>query len=289
MLLVILTLLLAFEACLTSSENDHNTISDFSSTGNIKSPSSFRLTEEVLKRQHLISSTIEKTFRRLDEPLAPEDLSGYFTGTHYSSMGGVCSNLQSLTNDSQSFHTHYACVQPHGAHYIHNTMISNGKFIVFYDNATHAKLAGNMELPTIVSMHMQKRYSFSMPMEKRIGVFPPPECTGSHSDRYFDGTLHVTGRSTVKNVYHSLSDNFLTMVALILIDAYFESSLLHLPRIALIGFFPHGNSNSAVPHLKLLDDLMSAGSITLNDVSSSSSLNFAIIIDFCPFLLNLSF
>lgn len=141
-------------------------------------------------------------------------------------------------------------------------MISKGKLILFFKNSAEAQEYGSSELPTISSMHLQMAHKFNLPIEKRIGVnFPPDDCK---DNRIFEGTLHISGRSTVKNVYHSIADNFAPMVSQIIMDAYLDKDFLHKPRMFLTGFYPHANS---VPHMKLLDDLMSAGSITTDEAS----------------------
>lgn len=57
----------------------------------------------------------------------------------------------------------------------------------------------------------------------------------------------------------SVGDNFAPLASQILMDAFMNPAFLHLPRMGLVGFPGHSESDHTVPHLRLVDDLMTAG------------------------------
>eukprot|EP00596_Hydrurales_sp_CCMP1899_P009309 CAMPEP_0119037498 /NCGR_PEP_ID=MMETSP1177-20130426/5884_1 /TAXON_ID=2985 /ORGANISM="Ochromonas sp, Strain CCMP1899" /LENGTH=160 /DNA_ID=CAMNT_0006998839 /DNA_START=652 /DNA_END=1131 /DNA_ORIENTATION=+ len=88
----------------------------------------------------------------------------------------------------------------------------------------------------------------------------PSECKS-----HFKGTLHVLPKSTVKNVYHAITDNLMPVISLILSDWYESPEYVHLPRMMLTGIESGGGpKDDSVPHLKLLNQLMAAGTVTLS-------------------------
>ena len=70
----------------------------------------------------------------------------------------------------------------------------------------------------------------------------------------FHGTVHVIGAHTVGNLFHALNDNIIPVLSLFILDKYFNSEFLHLPRILVLA--PGASlDRGAVPHLKILKDL----------------------------------
>jgi hypothetical protein len=55
------------------------------------------------------------------------------------------------------------------------------------------------------------------------------------------------------------------LVAQILRDHYLAPEYLHLPRIALTGFQP-GGIEDGTPHLRLMKDMMAAGTVSTDEV-----------------------
>ncbi len=88
------------------------------------------------------------------------------------------------------------CCQPTDMRYLHNVAVRKGKFVAFVGEK---RILRNIELPPIVSLHMQKKVSFSMSVEENIDKFDPLH----HCKTFFNGTLHVIGRTTAHNVYHT--------------------------------------------------------------------------------------
>jgi hypothetical protein len=150
----------------------------------------------------------------------------------------------------------FSCCTPVDLRHIYNVQIKDGKVIYFHNS--NAK--NNIILPKIKSMKYQKAHFFHMEVDERPTSFNINNCK-----EYFNGTLHVVGRGTIKNVYHSLADNFIPIVTQIFQDYLLDPELLYLPRMQLVGFQP--DDSAAVPHIRMIDKLMSAGSIDVNQVS----------------------
>ena len=69
-----------------------------------------------------------------------------------------------------------------------------------------------------------------------------------------------------------VGDNLLPLASQILMDSLLAPELLHLPRV-LLGFkreysknFDNNDNLKSVPHMKLIDKLMAAGTIDLKSV-----------------------
>ena len=172
---------------------------------------------------------------------------------------GCCKKMTLLRDNSSSIDRVGCCTNTNVIH-VHNAMISDGHIILYFETAEEAAKVDLNAMPVIVSMHLQQKHFFKMPVKKVIGTFPPPEC---NQDKLFEGTLHIHGRSTVKNVYHALVDNFILEAGGILLDAIFARENLYKPRMYLSGVSPPG---SPVPHIQLLNNLFSAGAISLVEV-----------------------
>jgi hypothetical protein len=63
-------------------------------------------------------------------------------------------------------------------------------------------------LPPVQTDFFQQRHFFSMTAQRRDAALSEGHCRG-----FFEGTLHITGSSTLNNLYHVMVDNFLTLAA----------------------------------------------------------------------------
>ena len=113
-------------------------------------------------------------------------------------------------------------------------------------------------LPTINTDFFQQKYYFQMNAAKSPLRIAEAQCKS-----YFRGTLHITGTSTLNNLYHVMVDNVLTMAAQILADAFYFPEYLHLPRMILTGYDPQ--RQHPMPHVNIYDNLASAGGISLSE------------------------
>lgn len=164
-------------------------------------------------------------------------------------------NAKNRPNHMDDMHR-FSCCAPIDLRHMYNVQILDNKVIFF--NGKDAKR--DIVLPKIKSMKFQRAHFFHMEVEERQKNFDLKDCK-----EYFNGTLHVIGRGTVKNVYHSIADNFIPIVTQILEDYIIDPELLYLPRLQLVGFHP--SDADSVPHVRMIDKLMSAGEIHTRDVS----------------------
>ena len=118
-------------------------------------------------------------------------------------MEGLCSNLLNKIDRER-----VACC-PNvngGILYLHNVQVLNGKIVFFTGRSEHdgrnldgtAKYPAVLKLPPIKSVIRRKVTEFSLPVEVRNQNFPIADCKS-----YFNGTLHVIGRQTTQNLYHT--------------------------------------------------------------------------------------
>ncbi len=113
----------------------------------------------------------------------------------YSDVQNVCNNVKKDTDRIR-----VGCCTPSDVRHIYNVMISqDGKMIIFQNPDSAASSRNNkLHLPPVSSVKQQAKINFNIPTEYRSEKLDISKCT-----RYFNGTLHVVGRSTVKNVYHA--------------------------------------------------------------------------------------
>lgn len=88
------------------------------------------------------------------------------------------------------------CCLPTDVRHLYNVMIRNSKFFVFSN--LDSEQSGDINIPPVVSVQMQQKRPFSMGVEIVHEPFPSAKCSS-----FFNGTLHVIGRSTAHNVYHA--------------------------------------------------------------------------------------
>lgn len=207
--------------------------------------------EEAKNLQYILSSSINATMNdfEVNPQLKLIDIESLKTAS--SKQLNIC--------DHSEFAPRFSCCLSQ-TRYLFNVMIQDGKFIFFDDSSLNDNDAVQ-QLPPIASVLLQQIHNFNMPIKREKGKFSASSCNS-----FFDGTLHVIGRRTVKNVYHTMADNVLLVVANILIDAFIMPDFLHLPRTELIGFFP--NDHLATRHINLIDKLMTKGTLTLSEASN---------------------
>jgi hypothetical protein len=66
--------------------------------------------------------------------------------------------------------------------------------------------------------------------------------------------------------FTSVGDNFDPLVAQIVIDGFLSPQFKNLPRATLVGFPGRAANDHGPPHLRLVDDLMSAGKIAVDQL-----------------------
>jgi hypothetical protein len=170
--------------------------------------------EQVILRmlQEVINTTIFHPPTSIDHPFYQIPLSptNIVDNYKYSELQGVCKHVKDEVD-----RTRIGCCTPNDVRHLYNAMISkDGKMVMFQKpdtasrtstssslqsfNAIASSKPGGSVLPTISSVKQQAKINFNMPIEYRNEHLDISKCT-----RYFNGTLHVIGRSTVKNVYHA--------------------------------------------------------------------------------------
>jgi hypothetical protein len=148
-----------------------------------------------------------------------------------------------------------ACCQHEGMRYLFNAKMRDKSFMIFGGEKP------KITLPPMESMVQQQRHYFSMSIEHKPGVLikESNECK-----TFFRGTLHFKGMATVNNVYHSIADNFMVILATILTDAILFPEYLHLPRMMATG---HEPQHQETGHFKMTEKLFSAGVHNINELS----------------------
>lgn len=157
--------------------------------------SSLRLLHSVINETIFTSSTSTSTSSLQDMPYyLPLKSSISTSSSKYTEVMNVCDNVKDLSEDAKRT----VCCTPHDVRHLHHVKIQKGKFIFFQDPTSTAKLV--TKFPPVSSVKQQNKMDFNMEvMEVKSEAMQPQQ----HCDKYYDGTLHVIGRSTVKNVYHA--------------------------------------------------------------------------------------
>lgn len=220
----------------------------------------FRDNEEVWNNQHRLSEIINRTL-----------ISFGFSHNKTSLLSQIPSYTSSIFRACDLFADRHSvdsdrfiCCHPPDVRYLHNILISNNHFLYFTNGKKLSKQTiEKLNLPELRSTILSSNHYF------KVKFHVTPENFESTCKTIFNGTLHVFGLSTTTNVYHSIADIFITLISQILMDFYLSPEFLHLPRLQLRGFQPSARHN--VDHIKLIDNLFSAGSISL-DASSKEKL-----------------
>lgn len=113
----------------------------------------------------------------------------------HSTMGNMCDKLQLPEEQKRT-----ACCTPSDVKHLHNVLLTGNKFVMFTNDSSQ-----KYNLPGVTSVRTQQKINFFMGVENRNGTFSfsSPQCNNG----YFNGTLHIVGKSTVKNVYHACKHN----------------------------------------------------------------------------------
>ena len=114
-----------------------------------------------------------------------------------------------------------ACCQPLDVRYLHNVRVANGAFeverklnsrVVAQSGTRKLRQHGSIEpLPDIVSTVMREKHLFRVNLAEVSGTIGPSTCKS-----YFNGTLHVNGRTTAHNVYHAGTLNSIVLPKLLI-------------------------------------------------------------------------
>jgi hypothetical protein len=141
---------------------------------------------EILNKQKLISAIINTVLVVNSTTVfkSPED-----SKIKYSSMTGVCGDQ--IDSDTVK---RTACCTPSDVKHLYDVLVHNGKFVLFSD-----KPQSSVKLPAVTSVKTQQKVNYNVDIEYRNEAFVPL----THCTSYFNGTLHVVGKSTIKNVYHA--------------------------------------------------------------------------------------
>lgn len=214
---------------------------------------------EIRTKQETISQLIRETLLAYGyDPAAEEKHVAHLVKLpeHNSEIFSMCNRLQ-FNHEHEYDLYRFSCCAPTEVRHLYNVMIADRKII--YYNKDKIEPNHHLSVPKIKSMRLQQAYYFNMDIVESEQDFQINRCKS-----YFNGTLHVIGRGTVKNVYHSIADNFIPVVTQIMEDYILDPEFLFLPRIQLMGFQP--NDPTAVPHIRMIDKLMTGGSITADEV-----------------------
>ena len=122
-----------------------------------------------------------------------EEFRDKFNFTMDEKLPDVKSGVANVCPDS--INSRLGCCQPTDVRHLNNVKIQKGKFLVFTGQNGHKK---KTSIPNIVSVHTRQRITFSAEIEEVSEDFKPSVCK-----EYFNGTLHVIGRVTAHNVYHT--------------------------------------------------------------------------------------
>lgn len=210
--------------------------------------------EEIQASQAKLSRALNDTLRNVKVLVQREKKS------EYSDVLDVC-NMPLNT----SLFDRTGCCTPSDVKHLFKVLVSDGKFVLFSEKPKTVKL------PAVTSVKTQQKIHLNVPVTSINDKYSKSkQCLN-----YFNGTLHIVGRSTVKNVYHAskycivfssilifvVGDNVLPLASQILLDAYLAPEYLHLPRMLLSDSREEG-----VPHVSMMYKMMSAGMTTLKQV-----------------------
>lgn len=140
-------------------------------------------------RASLIREVLDETLSLFREKVIVK--ASDISGSIFTEIREVCHNIRN-TND----YNRVGCCVPNDVKHIYNVLIENKKLIFFRPDSSSPGLG---TLPPVSTVKAQKKHNFNLPIEYRDGPLIPSK----HCSRYFNGTLHIAGRSTVHNVYHA--------------------------------------------------------------------------------------
>lgn len=140
-------------------------------------------TEEIQAHQFKLSKVLNDTLLKHASSFVKKEKK-----SEYSSVLDVCN----VPEDSSLF-DRTGCCTPSDVKHLFNVLVQDNKFVLFSEKPKTVKL------PAVTSVKTQQKIHLNVPVSSINEKYSQSkQCTN-----YFDGTLHVVGRSTVKNVYHA--------------------------------------------------------------------------------------
>jgi len=140
-------------------------------------------------RASLIREVLDETLSLFREKVVVK--ASDISGSSFTEVREICRSLR----NSEDYRRVGCCV-PNDIRHVYNVLIENKKLIFFRPDSSSPGLG---TLPPVSTVKAQKKQNFNLPIEYRDGPMIPSQ----HCSRYFNGTLHIPGRSTVHNVYHA--------------------------------------------------------------------------------------
>lgn len=99
----------------------------------------------------------------------------------------------------ESIKSRIGCCYPNDSKLLFNVMIQHNRLVVFIPSDSKQTISNEeLKLPPIKSLQKQATSLFNMEVEVRRESFPRNSCKS-----VYNGTLHVVGRSSANNVYHT--------------------------------------------------------------------------------------
>jgi hypothetical protein len=139
---------------------------------------------------NLLKDALNQTFSEFEVPYPPSN-SKFSIPSDFTQVEEICHGLKGTPD-----YNRVACCTPNDVRHIYNVLIEEKKMIFFVPDL---KAVRKPNLPVVSSVVQQKKIDYQLPIEYREGPLIPSK----HCQRYFNGTLHFPGRSTVHNIYHS--------------------------------------------------------------------------------------
>ena len=163
--------------------------------------------EKISIHQNLLSEVIEDTLRQSKLPSNDRKLYSSFTSNDLdSSINRICEPYHFNNMNKNNFTdliSRTGCCSPSDVRHIYNAMIKDEKLVLFKRSATGKVFT----LPPVTSVKKMERDNFNIPIiseDLRKNENLPCKY-------YFNGTLHVIGKSTIHNVYHA-GNSFISKV-----------------------------------------------------------------------------
>lgn len=140
-------------------------------------------TEEIQSRQDKVSKALNDTLLNNVQILVKIEKK-----SDYSNVLDVCN----VPQDSSLF-DRTGCCTPSDVKHLFNVLVQDNKFVLFSEKPK------TVRLPAVTSVKTQQKIHLNVPVSSINDKFS----TSKQCLKYFNGTLHIVGRSTVKNVYHA--------------------------------------------------------------------------------------
>lgn len=115
------------------------------------------------------------------------------TSPAYSRSFQPCMKLTSMADVDS-----VACKSTSDVRHLYNVKFQDGSLVVFLEDEA-AVNNSRWEIPPISSWNYGKHNTFSLPVVRALG----PMNITNHCRQYFDGTLHVVGRSAALDVHQA--------------------------------------------------------------------------------------